>query len=245
MPGREPFEQEYVEQENERLLRLLALTAYRNEQAELAEFAASPECVPPTPEQKQSFMDFIDKEIKEAQKRERKQYFIMIARRAACIVVILGLALTTTAYMANHQRMGFIAKDYDKYSDLQGSVDELQERPAGWESEYYPTWMPEGFVLTDTTATDETQTAYYRKDKRTILFIVFDRIVDYSTVGLDTEGMEKRPFVINNEECEIYSTSDSQQSTFSFRQNDITIAVLGDLSPNDVVRIVENIHIPN
>ena len=239
MPGRE-----YVEQENERLLRLLALTAYRNEQADLAEFAASPECVPPTPEQKQSFMDFIDRKIEEARKRKRKQYFIKVARRAACIVFIAA-ALTTTAYMANKQRMGFITKDHHNYSDLQGSVDELQDCPDGWESEYYPTWMPEGFVLTGTTATDETQTAYYRKDKRTILFIVFDRIVDYSTVGLDTEGMEKRPFVINNEECEIYSTSDSQQSTFSFRQNDITIAVLGDLSPNDVVRIVENIHIPN
>ena len=242
MPGREPFEQEYVEQENERLLRLLALTAYRNEQAELAEFAASPECVPPTPEQKQSFMDFIDKEIKEAQKRERKQYFIKIARRAACIVVFLGLALTTTAYMANHQRMGFITKDYDKYSDFQGSVDELQERPDGWESEYYPTWMPEGFVLTGITTTDETQTAYYKKSDFSILFTIYKNVDDHITLIVDTEGMEKHHYMVNDEICDIYSTADLKQSAFALQRGNIAIAIAGDLSPNDVVYIVENIH---
>ncbi len=240
MPGREPFEQEYVEQENERLLRLLALTAYRNEQAELAEFAASPECVPPTPEQKQSFMDFIDKEIKEAQKRERKQYFIKIARRAACIVVILGLALTTTAYMANHQRMGFIAKDYDKYSDLQGSVDELQERPAGWESEYYPTWMPEGFVLTDSSSNKGV--LYYKKGNYIISFAIFENSNSHAILGLDTEGMDKHSYIINDEECAIYSTPDLQRSTFALQRDDIAIAIFGDLSPNDIINIVKNIH---
>ena len=75
-----------------------------------------------------------------------------------------------------------------------------------------------------------------------ISFAIFENSNSHAILGLDTEGMDKHSYIINDEECAIYSTPDLQRSTFALQRDDIAIAIFGDLSPNDIINIVKNIH---
>lgn len=246
MPKKEPFEQTYQAMEDERLLRMLALEAYREEQADMAAFSDSPAWVPPSPEQEARFQAFIEAKRKKAGRTLKAPRFFTRMPRALRAVTVLGVIVfilscsTTAAYAARKSLISFMTADYPMFTHFwRDDGGEEPGRPQGWNSEIYPIWLPEGFILTGITDGATGQFARYAYNERSFYIHV---AYDVKEFLLNTDGMKKSVYTLNGEDVSIYSTPDHTHSGFAFLHNDYTITIFGAITPEDIINIVEHLH---
>ncbi len=187
--------------------------------------------------------------IEKAHRGQKRALFAHRHRRAlkiaaSVLLVLFGLAATSFVTVSA-VRSGFLnfllgdASDHTKVmlSDAAEGYD-LAHLPEGWDAIYIPTYLPEGFQLTEVQMGKEIVSATYTNNKNQyITFMQWNR-TDIS-LFYDNEHGALNPDTINGHEALI--RYDGSDTSISWAENNYTFTVTSSLSQNKLILICESL----
>lgn len=99
--------------------------------------------------------------------QKRNRCLRMAGRAAACLVFCAAgvLGAGSVAFQVSAEARGTIAtmliRNFGEYSQIQTNEGYTLEKPFGWTSEYYLTWIPEGYRFDRMELNDHIEALYY------------------------------------------------------------------------------------
>lgn len=153
------------------LVRLTAREAAQREREEL-EAIAQDESIRILPDDR---ADALGESIRKMEHRyialqKRNRYRTLAAKAAACLVFcavgILGAG--SVAFQVSAEARGTIAtmliRNFGEYTQIEVLEGYALEKPFGWTSEYYLTWIPAGYHFSKMSLNDQSSTISYVND---------------------------------------------------------------------------------
>ncbi len=138
-------------------------------------------------------LSLIGKEIPKQKSKERRQReIIKILKMAAIIILVMNFSLSVAAVSSNNVRtylMEFFVRTNKESSDIGFEITEAYlEIPDDWAGKYYPTYIPEGYCLTESISVNGMQSVLYMNSRNLILsFSIYSKD---AKVNIDTEDMK-------------------------------------------------------
>lgn len=224
---------ELEREREERLLKFAALAGQEREDQEYEAFLRSDEYVPPD----EAWMKKVTSELRRPPKRRLVHWRKLVVMAAAIVVLLcagVGTAIANPKALAN-----LFSQDYDRYSQVRVDDGVVLEKPEGWESEYYPTWAPKGFSITNIVEGKEVcnLTLLNREDKN-IEFTVYESPPHGFT---NTEKLVSISLKIFGEEHIAYLSEDGRRILLAIEANGKTIVIDGQITAEEMVEFAENI----
>lgn len=214
----------------ERLLNLAAMACQAQEDEDFEAFLNSDEYVPPDPE----WVEKMEKELRTSPKRRIPLVRYLVA---AALVVVVALMVSVSA---NPKGLGRTNnQDYSRYSQVSLDNGVVLEKPEGWQSEYYPTWAPSGFSINEVFEKDDFHsiTLSNKNDAK----IEFSVVESGKYTFPNTEQLTSISVKIFNEERIAYLSADGLHVLMTISQDETSIVIDGEITPEEMVKFVENI----
>lgn len=218
----------------ERLLKFAALAGQEQEDKEYEAFLRSDEYVPPD----EAWMKKVTGELRRPA-RHRPVHWKKLVVMAAAIVVLLcagvGTAIANPKALAN-----LFSQDYERYSQVRVDDGVVLEKPEGWESEYYPTWAPEGFHIEEVTPGNSllVMMLLNSKTNKEIWFSVAEKERDGYP---NTEELEEIEITVFGEKKKAYVSQDGKTRQAVIKVDRGSVMVSGELTKEELETMIENI----
>lgn len=224
---------ELEREREERLLKFAALAGQEREDQEYEAFLRSDEYVPPD----DAWMEKVTSELRRPPKRRLVRWKKLVVMAAAIIVLLcagVGTAIANPKALAN-----LFSQDYDRYSQVRVDDGVVLEKPEGWESEYYPTWAPEGFSVVDILETGDLHaiTLGNKASQQIIFSILKDRRYGFP----NTEELINIPVTILGEEYTAYLNEQGTRVLIIVPEDDCSIVIDGEITVEELVKIAEKV----
>lgn len=224
---------ELEREREERLLKFAALAGQEREDQEYEAFLRSDEYVPPD----DAWMEKVTSELRRPPKRRLVRWKKLVVMAAAIIVLLcagVGTAIANPKALAN-----LFSQDYDRYSQVRVDDGVVLEKPEGWESEYYPTWAPNGFHIEEVFERgDFHNITLLNRENKQLEFTVYDNGI-YKFPN--TETLDPFPINIFEKEYIAYLSEDGRKILLAIEQVDCAIVTNGEITPEELVEFAENI----
>lgn len=229
--------------DDEKLLRLAALSVHENAVAEYEALEDGKDLISEKEIQKQW-----NAVMKEHRKRKYRGLLSslrgeLLKKIAAVIAAlsILGGGVTATVVAVNPQIRDGFDTDFADHSIL-GIVfsDKRPEIPEEWNERYYPTYMPDGFEYIRMDEYKMRSELIYQNKEKTLYFTVYPMEIN---VGLNTEKMTCRTVDINGITSTLYSDQNDVRSVLTMNYTDCVICISGFVQSSEAVLIGESIKI--
>ncbi|WP_418666969.1 DUF4367 domain-containing protein [Allofournierella sp.] len=225
---------ELEREREERLLKFAALAGQEQEDKEYEAFLRSDEYVPPD----EAWMKKVTGELRRPPKRRLVHWRKLVVMAAAIVVLLcagVGTAIANPKALAN-----LFSQDYDRYSQVRVDDGVVLEKPEGWESEYYPTWAPQGFHIEEVFDKNGLHTI-------TLLNVSTHQIVSFTAFEKgkysfpNTEGLEKVEVKVLGEEKIIYTSEDNRRKFIVIQNENDGFVIDGQITTEELVKITENV----
>lgn len=225
---------ELEREREERLLKFAALAGQEQEDKEYEAFLRSDEYVPPD----EAWMKKVTGELRRPA-RHRPVHWRKLVVMAASIIVLLcagvGTAIANPKALAN-----LFSQDYERYSQVRVDDGVVLEKPEGWESEYYPTWAPEGFHIEEVTPGNSllVMMLLNSETNKEIWFSVAEKERDGYP---NTEELEEIEITVFGEKKKAYISQDGKTRQAVIKVDRGSIMVSGELTKEELETMIENI----
>ena len=216
-----------------------AKVAEEDEQRQIEEYKRSPDYEPMSEERAAEvrarlMVRLAAMEHKE-KVRHRKIRFRAFLVAAAVVCLLFSLAVVA----AREGVFDFLTEDQTQYTEIHGDGTKVLGKPKGWDSEYYPTWLPEGMELKETIKVNGNLALWYEDGDRTLSFSLYEKS---TTPFVDTEGMKSEKIVIDGKELTIYVDETHLKSASVQKMSDAYIVISGQINMDEIKKLIENIH---
>lgn len=225
---------ELEREREERLLKFAALAGQEREDQEYEAFLRSDEYVPPD----EAWMKKVTSELRRPPNRRLVHWRKLVVMAAAIVVLLcagVGTAIANPKALAN-----LFSQDYDRYSQVRVDDGVVLEKPEGWESEYYPTWAPEGFHIEDVTSGNSLLVMMLLNNvtEKEIWFSVAENETDGYP---NTEELEEIEIAIFGEKKKAYVSKDGKIRQIVIKIDKGSVMISGELTKEELESMVENI----
>ena len=225
---------ELEREREERLLKFAALAGQEREDQEYEAFLRSDEYVPPD----EAWMKKVTSELRRPPKRRLVHWRKLVVMAAAIVVLLcagVGTAIANPKALAN-----LFSQNYDRYSQVRVDDGVVLEKPEGWESDYYPTWAPEGFHIEEVSQTENLRviTLLNNATGNEIWFSLLENEIDRYP---NTESLEEIEIIVFGEKKQAYVSEDRQTLQAVIKVNEGSISISGQLKIVELETMIENI----
>ena len=200
----------------------------------------------PSNESIAKFTKLLDQELKKSRKGKKKRRNSRIMSRIAVaalaiLVVFFSAVLSVRAFRV--QVLNFLINVESKYTSVQlgdNGNDGNQGLAVNWTNAYVPTYIPDGFEITNVSNTDAVKTIIYTNKKDNSLTIIYSEYTSGGTVAIDTEGTSTVQKIKIN----------GNDGTFSIKNDTVTISwimdgrlfsVQGQLSQEEAEKLADSV----
>lgn len=214
----------------ERLLNLAAMACQAQEDEDFEAFLNSDEYVPPDPE----WLEKMEKELRTPPKRRIPLVRYLVA---AALVAVVALMVSVSA---NPKGLGRTHnQDYSRYSQVSLDNGVVLEKPEDWQSEYYPTWAPSGFTITRVLEEGNLHMMVLsNKENQQINFSVLE---NEKYRFPNTEQLTPFSIKLFGEDYTAYLSENGLRVLVAIEDEQQSIVLDGEITPEESVKIVENI----
>jgi hypothetical protein len=187
------------------------------------------------------FKDFLNSEKIKEQKKKRAARFRKICSRMAVAAMVILAPMTIITFSVESVRAkvyDFLVKTYEEFSEI--VIDKSNTKPAaieGWDTYYYPEYLPEGYRYKDKSGNGEMKFIYFTNDMEELSLVQIDNETGmkmdpgkFEVIKIFVRNMEGM-MVINGESKMLYWSNDE----YSFIISGIKI------QKEDLIRMAESI----
>ena len=223
--------------DDEELAHMLALVAYRESQEEQEQLIQSEEYTPPDEIQIRTFQEKFHKDSQRALHRSKSRIIRWACGIAAAAVFVFAVPISAD----NITIFELVAQVFIDYSDISTLDGYTFEKPAEWDCEYYPTWIPNEFHYSSTGIFESSQALYFDSPSGSLAFIyVSNWRSNYSAVE-QSKNLVADTIVLNGNSIPIYTDKDGSTKTIYLRTQNGTIVIDGKITKQQLTKIVQNI----
>ncbi len=193
-----------------------------------------------------SFSEKFEKQMNKLIHRREKPYYVLIntaAKRVAVIILLIIIAFTSTTIS--------VAKIYQPFEDFIMEIfdDHTLFRPnrnnqsgdplAEWKA-YTPSYIPEGFEVTNQSTDDYSSFIRYSNEKGKN-FRIIQTMAGGAGTSLDTEGVEGEYINVNGTEIFYYDNKD--ENHLFFKKGVTLIFIHGNISKDELLKIAVSMRV--
>lgn len=214
---------------------MLALVAYRESQEELDQLIQSEEYTPPDEIQMRTFQEKFHKDSQRALHRSKSRIIRWACGIAAAAVFVFAVPISAD----NVTIFELVAQVFTNYSDISTLDGYTFEKPAEWDCEYYPTWIPSDFHYSGINAFDLSQSLRFESATGSIIFMYkTDWPYDYSSTE---EGALSYTITLRGQDVPVYTNQDGSIKTIYIATESGTIIIDGPVTNQQLVKIAQSI----
>ena len=194
----------------EKWMRAVAEEAAREDEERIADAPQQPGYRPPSPEWTRETRSKIYRALQETEQRRKRASLRRRIRIVAILAAVLTLLCGTVVAADQVGWLHAIVEQFEEYTWSWSARTSPLAKPEGWDSEYYPTWVPDGFVLAGIEESASCKILRYAtSDNEELIFKIQLRPYIYD----DTEDMEAKTIQISNYTAHLFISSDGLTST--------------------------------
>lgn len=230
--------------QNEELIMKTAAIAYENAMLqEMEELENDSEGEDMSPEAAERLHNSVMQMLADLRKKQMRKFILLrVLQVVVCIVVVLGVGLFV-AFQVDASRSGisnFLINTFSQYSEVEYDAQANALPPVGWESPYYPLWLPEGTRVMKITLLDQDQYIWYQDPYgHEFSFAVLPRTSQ--TLSVDSEGMISKEITVSGQSATLAHSEDGAAQSLTLVTPQNVLRVDGALSESDIVKIAENL----
>lgn len=223
--------------DDEELAHMLALVAYRENQEELDQLLQSEEYTPPDEVEMRTFQEKFHKDSQRALRRSKSRMIRWACGVAAAAVFAFAVPISAD----NVTIFELVAQVFTEYSDISSLDGYTFEKPAEWNCEYYPTWIPSSFSFNRIVTSPNIYSMNFQSsDKKQFTFsYTVHWSFNYSSIEKDQFSILTMD--INGENIPFYSSISGTQKILYLKAEEGTIIIEGNLTRQQLQKIVKNI----
>lgn len=223
--------------DDEELAHMLALVAYRESQEELDQLIQSEEYTPPDEIQMRTFQEKFHKDSQRALHRSKSR----VIRWACGIAAVAVFAFAVPISADNVTIFELVAQVFTNYSDISTLDGYTFEKPAEWDCEYYPTWIPSEFHYRNAIIFESSQALYFDSPSGLLEFMYLTNwMFNYSAVE-QSEHLVTDTITLNGKSIPVYTSQDGSAKTIYIRTESGTIIIDGKLTKQQLTKIAQSI----
>lgn len=224
--------------DDEELAHMLALVAYRESQEELDQLIQSEEYTPPDEIQMRTFQEKFHKDSQRALHRSKSR----IMRWACGIAAAAVFAFAVPISADNVTIFELVAQVFTDHSDISSLEGYEFKKPEGWNCEYYPTWIPKSYILSNIYSDSYIQSMTFKNALNQSFSFSYSGIWsnDYNNVSIDQ--FTPHTILVDNQPVTAYYSNDGCQIILSFGVSSGTLTIDGELTSDQLIKIAENIY---
>ena len=223
----------------EKWMRAVAEEAAREDEEQIAKAPQQPGYRPPSPEWTRETRSKIYRALQETEQRRKRASLRRRIRIVAILAAVLTLLCGTVVAADQVGWLHAIVEQFEEYTWSWSARTSPLAKPEGWDSEYYPTWVPDGFVLAGVENKATAKTLRYTTSKNEELLFKI-QLMPYTYD--DTEKMKVETVQISNTTAQLYISPDSLTSTLILPTENGTIVVSGDVNGEETIEIAKSIN---
>lgn len=167
------------------------------------------------------------------------------------VAILVVIFIVTTVFVANVEAirikvLNFMMDETEKYTsvDIKEEADVLERIsraiPPDWEGQYAPTYIPEGFRITEAKNYNDTSSIVYLNDARQmILFQKWPR--ENVNLRIDTEGTDTTSININGFEGLLVEKDDIIR--VMWYSDDVLFTISSQIDKNELIKIAESVQL--
>ncbi len=177
-------------------------------------------------------------EFAAAKKRTKLRFFRMASTAAVLLLFVVPLSLFSIS--ASRQEIAnYMIENFDKYSVIQYDTNANAIKPIGWNSEFYPLWIPEGFKYFEVVFFDNLKYIQYdSKSGKEFSFSVYENSY---VPWFDSEEYLFEEIHINGCNAQLLTSIDGTEHVVLIPISSKTFVISGELSESNILKIAENI----
>ena len=223
----------------EKWMRAVAEEAAREDEKLIADAPQQPGYRPPSPEWTRETRSKIYRALQETEQRRKRASLTQRIRIVAILAAVLTLLCGTVVAADQVGWLHAIVEQFEEYTWSWSARTSPLTKPEGWDSEYYPTWVPDGFELAEIEETSSSKILRYRtSNNEEFLFKIQLRPYTYD----DTERMEVETVQIDRSTARLFISQDRLTSTLVLPLEGETVAISGDINGDEAVEIAKSIN---
>lgn len=192
------------------------------------------------------FAHFHKQELRARRRRRSAGKMVTVLKRAAVVILIIVivnqiLVATVEAYRA--QFLNTITRIKVKFTQIDLINDDMAEEiiPRDWEGRYYPSYIPEGYVLSDKLYNGGMPVLIYSNNDGGS--ISFQQIQQNASLRIDTGSGDAVNVTVGEDKEALYLKKDTS-STLIWRREDMIFTLNSDnVSLDILIMIAENVKI--
>ena len=223
--------------DDEELAHMLALVAYRENQEELDQLLKSEEYTPPDEVEMRTFQEKFHKDSQRALHRSKSRVI-----RWACGIAAAAVFAFAVPISANNVTIfELVAQVFTEYSDISTLDGYTFEKPAEWNCEYYPTWIPIKFHYTGADCRESAQYLRFESSTGELMFVyttdwpsVYGSVEESSTSNTDT-------ITLHGQAVPVYTSEDGSAKTVYIGTENGLIIIDGDITKQQLIKLAQSI----
>jgi len=229
--------------DDEKLLRLAALSIHENAVAEYEALEDAPELATEQEIQKQW-----NAVMKKHRQKERCKLLSLLpgtfVRKAAAVIAalsVLGGGVTATVAAVNPQIRDVFSTDFEDHSVFSIIFsDKRPEIPEEWDERYYPTYMPSGYEYAAINQCSLWNELVFQDEEKKIHFVIYPIEMN---IGINTENLISAEMKINGFDATLYSNKEDTRSILMIRYSDCVVGIGGAIQTIEIISVGESIKI--
>ena len=223
--------------DDEELAHMLALVAYRESQEELDQLIQSEEYTPPDEIQMRTFQEKFHKDSQRALHRSKSRVIRWACGIAAAAVFVFAVPISAD----NTTIFELVAQVFTDYSDISSLDGYTFEKPAGWDCEYYPTWIPSTFSFNEIMVSPHVHSINFKSSSGCNFAFSYTTDWSFNYNSIEKDQFSMQTMNIDGEIFPFYSSNSGKRKILYFKLDQGTIILDGDLTQEQLKKIVENI----
>lgn len=201
----------------------------------------------PSKESEERLLKLIDRELKKKKNEDkRKRKHLTFKRTLIVIAAVIGLfsisLMTVSAFRI--QVFNFVLGINDRYTSFQlqdNGGDQINSQMiVDWKNTYVPTYLPEGYEVSDIYNTDDLKSITFKDKQDNSLDIVYSEFATSSNMELDTENAALvKTITINGNKGTLITKNNI--TTVAWIMDNKIFSVMGQASSDLLIKISESV----
>ena len=182
--------------------------------------------------------------IRRMHRRDALQATVLVARRAAVVLILLSVTLVGVIMLNPSIRaavQNVILEVFDTYTTFRFTETAQNEKV-----EWVPSYVPEGFELSKTTTIGNWTTFVYESDNNEILFFSASQMSEGSVIAIDNENHVEQNTTINGYDAYIsIALNDNDDNYVQWYPNGYVLHIWSVIDINELQKMAESVEPKN
>lgn len=197
----------------------------------------------PKPEEcEATFSPEYKRKMKKLARRTDHPVRYWVQKAVACILLTILIGGGSVLAFSTEARAAFVGWIREVYETWFVYKYEGEDQKFPQDTEFQITWLPEGFVETSHSASEDQICTFFQDEKSNSIMFLYTRSMESATLYIEENGVEAQTVRIGHLYADLYLDQQSGgANALVWSDRGVLFSLYGNCSGDDLIKIAENV----